>query len=54
MTDVSTVAAAGAINASKIYGKDDSEVRALDDVTVILHSVNSPQSWDHPDQAKAH
>jgi putative ABC transport system ATP-binding protein len=34
MTDVSTVAAAGAINASKIYGKDDSEVRALDDVTV--------------------
>jgi putative ABC transport system ATP-binding protein len=28
------VAAAGAINASKIYGKDDSEVRALDDVTV--------------------
>ncbi|MEY3823860.1 MAG: hypothetical protein RL628_1968 [Actinomycetota bacterium] len=29
MTDVST-----AINASKIYGKDDSEVRALDDVTV--------------------
>ena len=34
MTVVSTVAAAGAINASKIYGKDDSEVRALDDVTV--------------------
>ena len=34
MTDVPTVAAAGAINASKIYGKDDSEVRALDDVTV--------------------
>lgn len=34
MTDVSTVAAASAINASKIYGKDDSEVRALDDVTV--------------------
>jgi putative ABC transport system ATP-binding protein len=34
MTDVSTVAAAGTINASKIYGKDDSEVRALDDVTV--------------------
>ena len=34
MTDVSIVAAAGAINASKIYGKDDSEVRALDDVTV--------------------
>ncbi len=34
MTHVSTVAAAGAINASKIYGKDDSEVRALDDVTV--------------------
>ena len=34
MTDVSTVAAAGAINASKIYGKDDSEVRALDDVNV--------------------
>jgi len=34
MTDVSTVAAAGAVNASKIYGKDDSEVRALDDVTV--------------------
>jgi putative ABC transport system ATP-binding protein len=34
MTDVSTVAAAGDINASKIYGKDDSEVRALDDVTV--------------------
>jgi putative ABC transport system ATP-binding protein len=28
------VPAAGAINASKIYGKDDSEVRALDDVTV--------------------
>ena len=34
MTDVSTVAAAGAVNASKIYGKDDSEVRALDDVNV--------------------
>lgn len=34
MTQVSTMAAAGAINASKIYGKDDSEVRALDDVTV--------------------
>jgi len=34
MTHVSTVPAAGAINASKIYGKDDSEVRALDDVTV--------------------
>ena len=34
MTNVSTVAAAGAINASKICGKDDSEVRALDDVTV--------------------
>ena len=34
MTDLSTVAAAGAINASKIYGKDDSEVRALDDVNV--------------------
>jgi putative ABC transport system ATP-binding protein len=34
MTHVSTVTAAGAINASKIYGKDDSEVRALDDVTV--------------------
>ncbi|MEI8323462.1 MAG: ABC transporter ATP-binding protein [Actinomycetes bacterium] len=28
------VAAAAALNASKIYGKDDSEVRALDDVTV--------------------
>lgn len=34
MTQVKTSAAAGAINASKIYGKDDSEVRALDDVTV--------------------
>jgi len=34
MTHASTVPAAGAINASKIYGKDDSEVRALDDVTV--------------------
>jgi len=34
MTQVPTSAAAGAINASKIYGKDDSEVRALDDVTV--------------------
>jgi putative ABC transport system ATP-binding protein len=34
MTQVSIVPAAGAINASKIYGKDDSEVRALDDVTV--------------------
>jgi putative ABC transport system ATP-binding protein len=34
MTHVSTVPAAGAINASKIYGKDDSELRALDDVTV--------------------
>ena len=28
------VAAAAALNASKIYGKNDSEVRALDDVTV--------------------
>jgi len=34
MTHASIVPAAGAINASKIYGKDDSEVRALDDVTV--------------------
>lgn len=34
MNQVSTLAAAGALNASKIYGKGDSEVRALDDVTV--------------------
>ena len=31
-------AAASAINASKIYGKGDSEVRALDDVTVEFRS----------------
>ena len=34
MTQVATYPAAAALNASKIYGKDDSEVRALDDVTV--------------------
>jgi putative ABC transport system ATP-binding protein len=33
-TTSTLVAAAAALNASKIYGKDDSEVRALDDVTV--------------------
>lgn len=33
-TSPTLVAAAAALNASKIYGKDDSEVRALDDVTV--------------------
>ncbi len=33
-TTPALVAAAAALNASKIYGKDDSEVRALDDVTV--------------------
>ena len=33
-TTPTLVAAAAALNASKIYGKDDSEVRALDDVTV--------------------
>ncbi len=32
------IAAASAINASKIYGKGDSEVRALDDVTVEFHA----------------
>ena len=34
MTQVASSPAAAALNASKIYGKDDSEVRALDDVTV--------------------
>ena len=34
MTQVAPYPAAAALNASKIYGKDDSEVRALDDVTV--------------------
>ena len=34
MTQVASYPAAAALNASKIYGKDDSEVRALDDVTV--------------------
>ena len=34
MTQVASHPAAAALNASKIYGKDDSEVRALDDVTV--------------------
>ena len=35
MTETTTlVAAAGAIDASKIYGGGDSEVRALDGVTV--------------------
>jgi len=33
-TTPTLVAAAAALNASKIYGKNDSEVRALDDVTV--------------------
>ena len=33
-TTPTLVAAAAALNASKIYGKDHSEVRALDDVTV--------------------
>ena len=33
-TTPTLVAAAAALNASKIYGKDDNEVRALDDVTV--------------------
>ena len=33
-TTPTLVAAAAALNASKIYGKDDSEVRALDNVTV--------------------
>jgi putative ABC transport system ATP-binding protein len=33
-TTPTLVAAAAALNASKIYGKDDSEVRALDDVSV--------------------
>jgi len=33
-TTPALVAAAAALNASKIYGKDDSEVRALDNVTV--------------------
>ena len=33
-TTPTLVAAAAALNASQIYGKDDSEVRALDDVTV--------------------
>ncbi|MCE2764570.1 MAG: ABC transporter ATP-binding protein [Ilumatobacteraceae bacterium] len=37
MTSLST-AAAGAIDAFKIYGKDDSEVRALDGVTVTFAS----------------
>jgi putative ABC transport system ATP-binding protein len=34
MTQVASYPAAAALNASKIYGIDDSEVRALDDVTV--------------------
>ncbi len=34
MTQVASYPAAAALNASKIYGSDDSEVRALDDVTV--------------------
>lgn len=39
MTDTNTkVAAAGAIDATKIYGSGDSEVRALDGVTVSLEA----------------
>ena len=34
----SRTAAASAVNASKHYGKGDSEVRALDDVTVEFHT----------------
>ena len=34
MNTPSDLAAARAINVSKIYGHDDSEVRALDDVTI--------------------
>jgi len=32
--DTATIAAAGTIQASKIYGSGDTEVRTLDDVTV--------------------
>ena len=38
MTPQTTVAAAGVVNASKIYGKGDSEVRALDNVTTSFPS----------------
>ena len=34
MTDASSTVAARAVDATKIYGKGDSEVRALDGVTV--------------------
>ena len=39
MTDATTAtAAAGAVNATKVYGSGDSEVRALDDVTVSFEA----------------
>jgi len=39
MTDTNTlIAAAGAVNAEKIYGEGDSEVRALDGVTVSFET----------------
>ena len=51
MTETTTlVAAAGAIDASKIYGGGDSEVRALDGVTVRLQVEVNGQVNDLQDE----
>ena len=47
-------AAARATNVSKIYGHDDSEVRALDDVTIQFERVTSQQSWAQAVRASQH
>ena len=43
--------AARAVRASKVYGAGDTEVRALDDVTVEFERGRSPPSWARPARA---
>ena len=54
MTNASTLsppllvssAVARTVNATKVYGRGDTAVRALDDVTVAFAPAASPRSWD--------
>ena len=49
---LTTGIAASAVGVSKVYGKGDTEVRALDNVDVdFVRRATSPPSWARPDPA---
>jgi putative ABC transport system ATP-binding protein len=50
---LAAVAAAGAVDATKIYGRGDSEVRALDGVTVAFESGRFTAIMGRPGPARA-